>query len=160
MFIVPKEMRKELKKPLGTLMQLGEFIEKYGKMKIIAVGDIVTISLLERGIKPFLAVYDFRTMRVDLEKKEKKKIKNSYFEFCSAQNQPGTINEELEKVAKKLIKKGGALFIDGEEDLSTLVFMKIAPKDCIIVYGQPNKGVVAITCNKKSKKLAASFLKK
>ncbi len=160
MFIIPKEMRKELRKPLGALMQLKEFIKKYGKMKIIAIGDMVTISLLECGIKPFLAVYDFRNMRSKLEKKEKEKIKNTYPKFLIAQNPPSTITKELEKKARKLIKKGGALYVEGEEDLSTIVFMKIAPKHCVILYGQPNNGVVVVECNKKSKKLAKSFFKK
>ncbi len=155
--IVPEEMRKELKKPLGALMQFGEFISKYGKMKIISVGDIVTLSLLERGIKPFLAVYDFRTMRSGLGKSDRERIKAAYPSFSTVKNPPGSITVELEERAKELSKKGGALFVEGEEDLAALVFMKISPGGCVILYGQPNEGVVAVECNEKSRKKAEGF---
>lgn len=155
--IVPEEMRKELKKPLGALMQFEEFISKYGGMKIISVGDIVTLSLLERGIMPFLAVYDFRTMRSELEESGRQKIKAAYPYFSTVKNPLGSITGELEKAAEGLAKKGGALFVEGEEDLAALVFMKISPDGYVILYGQPDEGVVAIECNEKSRKKAEGF---
>lgn len=158
MLVVPESLRAELRKPLGKLMQFQEFADRYKDAKIISVGDVVTISLLDRGIRPFLCVYDFRSMRVDLEKAARQKIKAAYPEFSSVPNPPGTITDELEQAAKAMAKKGGALFVDGEEDLAALVFIKNSPSGCVIIYGQPSEGVVAVECNNASKKAAGLLL--
>lgn len=160
MLVVPEEMRKELRKPLGELLQFGDFLEKYGKRKIIAVGDIVTLALLGRGMRPFAAVYDFRSMRSELEKEGREKISSAYPSPLVAENPPGKITDELEKEAEKISKAGGALFVEGEEDLAALVFMRISPRDCVIMYGQPGEGVVAVECNEKSRKKAEELFKK
>jgi len=36
------------------------------------------------------------------------------------------------------------LYIDGEEDLVTLVAIKLAPLGSVVVYGQPGEGLVAV----------------
>lgn len=160
MLVVPEEMRGELRRPLGELLQLRDFLDKYGKRKIIAVGDIVTLALLGRGIKPFAAVYDFRSMRSRLERQGREKIGSAYPSPLVAQNPPGKITDELEKEAEKIAKAGGALFVDGEEDLAALVLMRISPRDCVIMYGQPGEGVVAVECNEKSREKAEELLKR
>lgn len=160
MLVVPEELREQLKRPLGKLMQMDEFVSEYGKKKIISVGDIVTASLLELGVMPFLAVYDFKTMRNELGVREKNIIEKTYPKPDCAKNPAGEISDELEKKASSVLKKGGALFVKGEEDLATLVFMRISPEGCVILYGQPKEGVVAVECDEKSRKKADEFLRK
>ncbi len=160
MLEVPEALRAELKKPLGELMGMDAFISEYGKSRIISVGDIVTLSLLEKGIRPFLAAYDFRSMRHDIEKRMRERIKGAYSTYSTARNPPGTITEELEAAAASMAGKGGALYVEGEEDLAALVFMRISPEGCVIVYGQPDEGVVAVECNEKSRRKAELILGK
>lgn len=157
---IPEDVRQELKKPLGELMQFRDFLARYRGKRIIAVGDIVTLSLLESGIRPFLAVYDFRTMRAGLEERGKDKIRAAYPEFLAAKNPPGEITRELEGVASSLSKEGGALFVEGEEDLAALVFMRISPPGCVIIYGQPEEGVVAVECGEKSREKAEKMFER
>lgn len=159
MLIISEEIREELRKPQGKLISMNNFVKKYGKTKIIAVGDIVVLALIANGIKPFLAIYDFKTRREALEKNEQDKLNAVYPIFSKVKNPPGTITYELEKKLPELLKIGGALFIDGEEDLATLVLMRICPDGFIIIYGQPNQGVVVIECNEKTRKKAEKFFK-
>ncbi len=160
MYIVPEEMRAVLRRPVGALMQFDDFVLKYGKRKIIAVGDIVTLSLLSSGIAPFIAVYDFRTLRSKLGDEEQGKIRAHYPKPETANNPPGTITEELENKAAEISRRGGALFVNGEEDLAALAFMLVSPPECVIIYGQPYEGVVAVECGEEAKKKARGFFKK
>lgn len=157
---VPEEVRAELKQPLGELMDLGKFAAKYGKRKIIAVGDVVALALIKAGIKPFLSVYDFRTRRDALGKDGMERLEKIYPRPLLAENPSGSISGDLKKKARLALKSGGALFVQGEEDLATLVFMRLSPEGCVIVYGQPGEGVVCVECNEESRKKAEYFFAK
>lgn len=160
MLAISEEARLELKKPLGDLMSLESFLTKYKGYKIIAVGDVVVFGLLANGVRPFLSVYDFRTMRKPLGEEIMEKLNSFYPNPLFSENPPGMISEDLERKAELALKSGGALFVKGEEDLATLVFMRLSPDGCVIVYGQPNEGVVAVECNKSSKEKAEYFFSK
>ncbi|MBU0586247.1 DUF359 domain-containing protein [Candidatus Micrarchaeota archaeon] len=157
---ITEELRYELKKPLGELLSIDSFLEKYKKKKIIAVGDIVLLSLLEKGLEPFIAVYDFKSMRKDLPLNLQEIIKNKYHDPLIAKNPAGEITDDLQNSVKKILKTGGALFVEGEEDLASLVFMNLNLKDGIIIYGQPNEGVVAVIMNEETRKKAVNLFRK
>jgi pantetheine-phosphate adenylyltransferase len=159
---VPESMRGELKKPAGELFaRLEDLLAKYGKMKIIAVGDTVTCSILEKGIKPFLCVYDFKTRKNKLDERRKRAICDAYPSFSEIENPAGTITEALEtELERRAGTDGGAIFVKGEEDLAALVLMRASPANAVIVYGQPGEGVVAVPCNKENKRLAEELLAK
>jgi GTP-dependent dephospho-CoA kinase len=159
MLVVPESLKMELKMPLGDLMQMPEFLSRYRSKKIVAVGDVIAASLLENGITPFIAVYDFRSMRKKVGD-IRARIKEAFPEFSSAKNPAGTITEELKDKAQRILLSGGALFVEGEEDLAALVFMRICPKGCIIAYGQPAEGIVAVECGPKSREKAEAIFGK
>jgi hypothetical protein len=48
--------------------------------------------------------------------------------------------------------------VDGEEDLLAVVTVLAAPAGSIVVYGQPNKGVVIVTVTETTKANAAKIL--
>ncbi len=157
--IIPQGMRQELRRPLGRLMQMDGFISAYGKGKIISVGDVVTFSLLKAGIRPFISVYDFRSMRREVEGMVRAEIRKAYPDFSTAQNPAGSISAELERACARLAKAGGALYVEGEEDLAALVLMRICG-DGVIAYGQPEEGVVAVECGAKSMEKAEQIFRK
>ncbi len=158
--IISKETRIKLKKPLGKLYQSLEIVKLLSKKsKIISVGDICTLALLCIGVRPHLAVFDFKYMRQALPSGMAAIIKREFKDVININNKAGTISEELVKKAKSIMKKGGAIKINGEEDLTALVFIKYAEKNMIIVYGQPNEGIVVVKPDKKTKKLVDGLLK-
>jgi uncharacterized protein (UPF0218 family) len=152
--------------------------------KMIAVGDIIVNSLLEKGIELDIKVIDFRSRRKPLKKKfqilnnksqinNKSKILNSKsleiensdlfgtwnLGLSASINKPGTINIKTVEKLRKLVKKGkGWLVIDGEEDLLALPAILFAPLGSLVLYGHWQLGVVGVEVTENSKKRAISLL--
>ncbi len=142
---IPEEVRKQLKQPLGELhADFRRIRELSAKHRIIAIGDICTLALLGMGIIPHLAVFDHRYMRKRLEPEMIGILEMHYREPKEYSNPPGTISEKILEDAKGLIEQGGGVLIDGEEDLTALAFIRSADASDIIVYGQPDKGLVIV----------------
>ena len=156
---ISEHARSKLKKPLGKVHKSLETIKSLSKKyRIISVGDICTLALLCIGVRPHLAVFDFKYMRQALPQGMASILKREFKNIKTIENKAGTISEALLKNAKTIIKNGGALHIVGEEDLTALVFIKNASEKEIIVYGQPNEGIVVVRPDKKTKKFIDSLL--
>ena len=151
MAVIPEHIKSKLKKPLGRVYSNADFVQKIKNKRIIAVGDDSTLAVLRRGITPHLAVFDFRIMRKKIAKKRQKKLLSSFKKIKKYRNRKGTISDYLLKNAKRILKEGGAVLIEGEEDLTTLAFILAAGKNDIILYGQPKKGIVRVVPDKKMK---------
>ncbi|MEM2583788.1 MAG: DUF359 domain-containing protein, partial [Candidatus Thermoplasmatota archaeon] len=68
MYIVPENKKEELRKPLGKIIKK---IEKEDlKGKIVSVGDMVTMLLEKEGIKPDIAIVDYKIERKEYGKKD------------------------------------------------------------------------------------------
>ncbi|MEM1574442.1 MAG: DUF359 domain-containing protein [Nitrososphaerota archaeon] len=167
LFIFPEEIKKELKKPLGKLINkneklISEIKENINKNNlIIIVGDYTSRILYEKGIYANLYIVDSKIERKPIEKF----IINSYIKIY-AYNQAGTISSSAINAIKKAFKliskedKKVTIYIDGEEDLLTLLAIKFAPKNSVIIYGQPNEGSVIIEATNERKKFINKFFKK
>jgi GTP-dependent dephospho-CoA kinase len=156
---IPEKVRKELKHPLGELHIDFRKIKKLSTtMRVISIGDVCTLGLLAMGIRPHLAVFDHRYMRNKLAPGFVKILKLNYPNPLKMSNPPGTLSEEIVKNAKNLIENGGAILIEGEEDLTALAFIKSAGKNDLIVYGQPNEGMVVVISNENIKKKIERWL--
>lgn len=151
--------RKALKKPLGRVYKTIRTIGKLSKAhRIISVGDVCTLALLDAGIKPHLAVFDFRYMRKKLKRQDITRLRTQYPEPLIYSNPPGTLSDKLVLDAGSLLDRGGAILIEGEEDLTALAFIKAAGKRDVIVYGQPGEGIVLVKADERIKKKIERFL--
>jgi uncharacterized protein (UPF0218 family) len=149
---ISESARIELKKPLGRLIKDTESLYEITKNhKIVTVGDICTLTLLRKGIKPHLAVYDYRYKRMRLDELDIEKLKDEYPAPRSFVNPAGSVSSELLKEAENLLEEGGAILIDGEDDLSALAFIRAASAEYLILYGQPDQGIVVVVPDKKTK---------
>ncbi len=157
--IIPENIRKELKRPLGELHIDFRKIKKLsGTMRIISIGDVCTLGLLAIGIRPHLAVFDHKYMRNELDSVLVKILEQNYPKPLRMSNPPGTLSDDIVRDAGQIIEKGGAVLIDGEEDLTALAFIKSAGKKDIIIYGQPNEGMVLVRADGKVKKKIERWL--
>ena len=155
--ILPEKLRKRLKKPLGTLIT-GDFTETMQKfkailikekpVKLIAVGDAISESLMKNGIFPDLFIVDNRIMREDIAP-----IKFDAQRTIYAKNAAGTISDEAWNVIKDALNSDvqTKIVIDGEEDLLTLPAVLFAPENSFVVYGQPREGMVVVKVTKEKK---------
>lgn len=156
--IIPENIRKELKRPLGELHIDFRKIRKLSSKRIISIGDVCTLGLLAMGIRPHLAVFDHRYMRHELDQGFVKILELSYPNPLRMSNPQGTLSDDIIKNAGELIERGGAILIEGEEDLTALAFIKSAGKDDLIIYGQPNEGMVLVFPNENVKKKIEKWL--
>jgi len=147
--ILPRRLRRKLKEPLGRLYPSPMEAPIPEGAFIISVGDVTTHRLLQAGLKPRLAIIDNRVQR----KASNYKIRYDA-KILKCENPPGTITDELWTTIKKAIKSGDnfLIIVDGEEDLAVLPSIILAPADAIILYGQPNEGVVLIKAEKMKQK--------
>jgi len=155
---ISEKTKEALKQPIGELQtDFKKIKELSSDHRIIAIGDICTLSLLSVGIKPHLVVFDYKSMRKEIDEGLIGILKMNYKNPKIYENEAGTVSDEIMKDAEKLIEEGGAILIKGEEDLTALAFIQKAKEKDIIVYGQPEKGIVIVVPDKKTKE-KVSFL--
>lgn len=158
-FLTPA-LRKKLKSPLGlliqgsvdeTIEQLKSFIEEEKPTRIISVGDAVSNNMIEKGISPDVLIVDNRVMR-----KKVRPIPVDVSRTLNIKNPPGTLTDEAWTVIEDALKQKQTtrVLVDGEEDLLTLVAVLCAPEKSLVVYGQPQVGIVAVKVTEQKKKLA------
>jgi len=157
--ILIKELRNVLKKPFGNVYSsLDDLKKSLPKNKpknslMISVGDATTKNLLDAGIVPNIGIIDHKIGR----KPSKYKIKYRA-NILYAHNPPGTITDELYKAIEEsinLVEKYNSntlIIVDGEEDLSVLPCILESPNGSLILYGQPDEGVVLVEVDKVKKK--------
>jgi len=164
--LLPEDLRSELKKPLGKLLRgnentvnflLKQMVEKEKPSTIIAVGDKVSSTLTFLGIKVKLYIYDEKTKRTKTEKL-RLKVKKIF----TVKNPAGTLTDEALKAIKEALKFEGsvAIKVEGEEDLLTLPAIIYAPIGAVVVYGQPDEGVVWVKITNERKKFAENIIER
>jgi hypothetical protein len=156
-FILPNELRQLLIKPYGFLFTNEDLLIRYIKginSRIISVGDVVTVTLFKHGIKPFLAFVDGKTKRVI-------KISSDSYSITLL-NEPGLIRLSAMSKIKELLSSNShnVVFVEGEEDLLVIPVILYSNNGDIIVYGQPNAGIVMIRNNALIKEYVEDLFKR
>jgi len=164
LFRLTEELRRELKKPLGELIK-GPIPEPYLRIRgqlegktVITVGDVVTENVLRLGVSPSLAFYDLRTKRTDYSPDI-----NAKAVFLTVSNPPGTITKALLEATRKafrIVERGRPVhvLVSGEEDLAAIPAVLYAPLNSVVLYGQPEEGVVLIKVTPECKRRCAQIL--
>ena len=155
--LLTDELRQELKKPQGLLIE-GSFPETMKRLKelveiikpslVISVGDIVTSHILKEGISLDVLVIDNKTMRKPIQP-----IVVNVDQTLYAKNPPGAITDEAWATIRQAIEEKGQtkVIIEGEEDLLTVVSVLSAPDNALVVYGQPQVGIVVVKVTAEAK---------
>jgi hypothetical protein len=145
---LPDDLRDQLKNPLGNLIKDNDpnkenIIKKItAESIIITVGDRTTDNMLQLGIKPQIQIID------GLEKRSECTVlaDDTISTRLSCRNPPGEITEESIQVIKKAFSSEPPvrIVVDGEEDLLVVPVCIFAPENSIVMYGQPNEGLVIV----------------
>jgi uncharacterized protein (UPF0218 family) len=163
---ISEQMRARFKEPFGFLIQgdpkdtmnkLREIIKQEKPTKLIAVGDIVSRNLYNHNIDTNIVITDNQSLREKVES-----IIYPGKKLVLAKNPQGTITKEAIIAIQDSLKddKSVQILIEGEEDLLTLIAVLHAPKGAIIVYGQPNQGIVVVKVTSEKKNKASTTLEK
>ena len=158
---LPQNLRESLKKPLGVLIKDSD-TTKENILKnipqgsfVITVGDATTEKLIKHGILPSLQIVD------GLEKRSKRELPSADIKTTlSCHNPAAQITQESIDVIKKALQVPPArITVTGEEDLLVLPVCAYAPENSVVLYGQPNEGLVIVRINSEIRNKAQSIMK-
>ncbi|WP_026089978.1 MULTISPECIES: GTP-dependent dephospho-CoA kinase family protein [Nitrosopumilus] len=150
-----------MKIPLGTLIPESqsnkENILKHIEQNsyIITVGDRTTEKMIGFDLIPSLQIVDGIEKR---EKREPPKLANAT--EITVDNPPAEITSQSIDVIKKafLMKTPIRILVTGEEDLLVLPVCIHAPENSVVLYGQPNEGLVVVKINSEIRNKVQSLL--
>lgn len=175
---VPEVVRMRLKKPLGKVVKdgVGTDSETFeppidigAPAMLITVGDIVTRYLNENDPQIIdIAIVDFRVNRKAIHTSMAdvgftyEKIRN--YIVTSVKNPPGYITKTLVRAVDRAIKrrlterKRSIIRVIGEEDLAGVPAILLAPLGAVVLYGQPDEGMVVVEVTEEKKKEMVKLL--
>ena len=144
---LPDSLRDQLKIPLGILLPESQTdkanIKKHFSENsyIITVGDRTTEKMIEFGLIPSLQIIDNQEKRV---KREPPKLANAT--ELTVDNPAAEITSQSVDIIKKAftMRPPVRLCVNGEEDLLVIPACVHAPENAIVLYGQPNEGLVIV----------------
>ena len=158
---LPDNLRDQLKKPLGILLKNSN-VTKENVLKnmpadsfVISVGDATTEKLIKYGIIPSLQIVD------GVEKRIKRDLPSGNVNTTlNCNNPPAEITVESVKTIKKAFQstKPVRITVNGEEDLLVLPVVVYAPEKSVVLYGQPNEGLVIVSINTEIRNKAQSIM--
>ncbi len=109
---------------------------------LVTVGDRTTEKMIGFGLIPSLQITDGTEKR---EKRIHPKIPSGTIEF-SVDNPPSEVTNQSIEIIKKSFSVASPvrLTVNGEEDLLVLPVCAHAPDNAVVMYGQPNEGLVIV----------------
>jgi uncharacterized protein (UPF0218 family) len=145
---LPENLRKQLRIPLGNLIK-EEHVNKKNilnkinsKSIVITVGDKTTENMISLGIIPQIQIID------GLEKRNQCNIPmdDTIRTNMSCNNPPGEITEESIQTIQNAFscEQPVRITVKGEEDLLVIPVCIFAAENSVVMYGQPNEGLVVI----------------
>jgi hypothetical protein len=158
---LPDSLRDQLKIPLGILLPIGQDdkrnIQKYlsDDSFIITVGDRTTEKMIDFDLIPSLQIIDGLEKRI---KRDIIKLGNAF--ELKIDNPAAEITLESIEIIKKAFTMNSPirLTVNGEEDLLVLPVCIHAPENSVILYGQPNKGLVLVQITTEIRNKAQALL--
>ena len=144
---LPNSLRDQFKNPLGVLLP-EDIADKRHILEyltddsyIITVGDRTTEKMIGFGLIPSLQIIDGLEKR---EKRELPKLENAT--ELTVDNPAAEITAQSVTMIKKAftLQSPVRLFVNGEEDLLVLPVCIHAPENAVVLYGQPNQGLVIV----------------
>ncbi|HKL97576.1 MAG TPA: GTP-dependent dephospho-CoA kinase family protein [Methanocorpusculum sp.] len=144
MLTLPPENRWLFREPFGTIFSDFSSVVPLLKGKFFCtVGDVVTHNALSAGLVPSIGVIDGLTKRSPyLDMPE---IRGHILHVT---NPAGTITDDLISALRLAMDKiPCVVMVQGEEDLAVLPLTEILPDGAIILYGQPDEGIVVCDVN-------------
>ena len=152
-----ESLKTELSEPLGVLLTFGkdsdvDIIKSYipAKSLLVTVGDSTTEKMINFGFSPDVQIIDGM---------EKRKNRPPIDDRCvntnlTCDNPAGTITKSsLSIITQSLhLPKPVRITVNGEEDLLVLPVCCEFPANSIIMYGQPNVGLVIVNVGNSKEK--------
>ncbi len=157
---LPIHMREQLSTGLGTIVGVDELSKELkGCEMLIAVGDMVSFTLLDNGFAPDLIVYDLMTERRTYTPLAER-LDRYEGVHVRVENPAGQITVELMNELSAALKRDvpTKLQVEGEEDLAALACAAMAPLGSCLMYGIPGQGMALLRIDERSAGQATGFI--
>jgi uncharacterized protein (UPF0218 family) len=160
---LPEELRGELAREIGEVITASEELRTRIKdaSRLICVGDVVTMTLLQMDIEPDVAVFDYRTERSE-DERVKERIAEMRGDLIRVRNPQGTITREMWRAVRDAVRGHGTVKIEveGEEDLASLVAIACSPEGAYVIYGIPGRGPMVVPVDSTTRAIATSAIRR
>ncbi len=135
-------------------IRVAERIHKENPRMIIGVGDVTCATLESQKIIPDVRIIDGITKRGKYEYAFRSKCEYHVY------NPPAVLYPEVWSTISTAITKEEKtlIIVDGEEDLMGFPAVLLAPEGSVLLYGQPDVGIIWVPINQENKKLARELL--
>ena len=145
---LPENLRNKLKIPLGRLIKNNDpekvqiIKQIYTENIVITIGDATSEMLIKLGLIPFLQIVDGKEKRHERELP----VDSSVVTNLHCVNPAGELTQQSIDTIKKSFnsKPPIRILVDGEEDLLVLPACLFSPENSVVMYGQPNEGLVIV----------------
>lgn len=169
---LPIRLRSAFREPFGkifpsvgrniyqSMQNVADYAEDRDLSPLIAVGDLVTHSLLKLDESPRISIADFKVQR----KKRFSTISDigplDHLQAAEVKNPPGIITKKLSKLVHQALNldSSSVILVDGEEDLAALPCMLLAPLDAAVIYGHFQHGIIVVEITEEKKHQALRLL--
>ncbi len=158
---LPDELRTELARPIGKFVSAWSLRKHLaGSPRVVCVGDVVTITLLQMHMEPDVAVFDYRTQRSE-DYRARERIAKMSGRLVKVANPPGKITRALWKAVRDAVNSEDRVKVEvsGEEDLASLVAIATAPEGTRVIYGIPMKGLMVVRVDHETRALASAAIR-
>jgi len=150
---LPDAMRVELQRPLGIVLSGADAFDAVrDAARVVTVGDACTLDLAARGRIPDVAVIDFKTKREEVAG-ARARLAAMGDTVLRVVNPAGTLTRDAWRALDEAFKSASRVRIEvlGEEDLTALAAIDLAPEGTVVLYGQPDAGVVLVRADADAK---------
>ncbi|MDW5562666.1 MAG: GTP-dependent dephospho-CoA kinase family protein [Methanomassiliicoccus sp.] len=130
-----------------------------GCQLLLAVGDMVSFTLLDNGFEPDLVIYDLMTERRSYTSLATK-LDRMKGVSAKVANPAGQITTELVREIALALDRNvpTKLLVEGEEDLAALACVAMAPPGSCLIYGVPGKGMAMLRVDEDARCQARSMI--
>jgi uncharacterized protein (UPF0218 family)/phosphopantetheine adenylyltransferase len=161
--LLQSDGRSGLKSPKGDVFHVNdgipqkrvvERIKMNSPSLVITVGDVTTDTILEEGFTPHVMIVDGITKRGNYQTRF-----SAETEFLIYNPAAAIYPEAWSTIATAISNEQPTLIkVDGEEDLLGFPAVMLAPEGSVMLYGQPDIGIVWVPVNRENQKLARDLL--
>lgn len=153
-YVLPEALRRELGKPFGPVVGGNDLPKALAGAKVVvAVGDVVSLTLKKLGLEPALFVCDFLTQRGEPDPTYEVELGTWGTVAFRVRNPAASITREAWDAVRLGLQErpaGGQgqgpvrVVVEGEEDLLGIPCFLEAPEGAVVLYGMPGQGVVVV----------------
>lgn len=160
-FRLPDELRGRFRDPFGPVFTTDQLRAKLSrKDSVVAIGDVVSQTVLDLGFEPKVIIVDYKTQRGKLEPELKQRLSAFGQTVIRVQNPPATVSRELYVAVDQALRMAGTVRIEveGEEDLAGLPVFALAKEGTVVLYGMPGRGVVYVKLDDTMRRISEDLL--